>query len=567
MDFDFRSRERALRKFGEKKFDILVVGGGITGAAVARDAVSRGLKVAVIEKSDFAWGTSSRSSKLIHGGLRYLENFEFALVFEALAERSFFLKTMPHMVQPIEFYFPVYQNDRVGKFKLSLGLWLYDLLSVFRTPGFHKNLSIRQMIEKIPDLESAGLRGGFKYFDATMWDDLMTIETLRSAHHQGAEIANYVEAISPIWKEDRIQGFLVRDCEEGSSNREVELHAKQVVICVGPWTDLMGKKLSVGWDPWLKPSTGIHLIFDQERLSVPGAMVMSHPEDGRISFIIPRKNFGKGMVIVGTTDAPSPSDPDQARIQKKDIQYLLDLLNQYFPKKNLTREDIVAAYIGVRPLYAAEDKKMGGLKSVSREHHIGVGPGGVTMVAGGKYTTHRTMAQEIVDFTLKNWKRDARKGKADPLPPGIGYSNTKNPINMRITAPAVEECLAECDRRGWKIPESLLVHYGAEVLDLFEMDKTSGASIDLESKSDPEGFPLLESQLRFAIRKQMVIHLKDFYFRRVPLYLSRKDHGAPWAERLAQIWGEEKGRGPDEVKNEIRMVCEEIQNRDHWKIN
>ena len=489
-------------------------------------------------------------------------------MFEALAERSFFLKTMPHMVQPIEFYFPVYASDRIGRFKLGLGLWLYDLLSVFRTPGFHRSLSARDFSARIPELAKEGLKGGFCYFDATMWDDLMVIETLRSAHHQGARIANYVEAIAPIWKENRIRGFLVRDVSSEGDQREVELSAKQVIICAGPWTDELGKRLSVKWKNWLKPSSGIHLMFHQDRIPVPGAVVMSHPQDGRISFVIPRKNYGEGMVIVGTTDAPSPRNPEDAQIQQNDIDYLLALLNRYFPNQNLSREDIVSAYIGVRPLYSGLDDPGGeskDLKSVSREHHIETGPGGVTLVAGGKYTTHRTMAKEIMDWTLKSWQKEARKGRAPAIPQGLGPSTTRTPVNSKITAPAIRQCIRECEARGYQVPSSLLALYGAEVLDLLEIQKTAGATDGFQSSSDPAGFPLLESQLRFSIRNQMVVHLTDFYFRRVPLYFSRKDHGEPWIDRLAQIWAEEHGFGSSEAPAEATRLRQEIRRWNHWQ--
>ena len=172
-EFSYRTRAEALRRFGTEVFDLLVIGGGITGASVARDAASRGLSVALVEKRDFAWGTSSRSSKLIHGGLRYLENLEFGLVFEALSERALLLKTAPHMVRPLPFYFPVYEGDAHGKGTMKLGMWLYDLLAMFRTPEFHKTLSAAAMTKEFLFIRQPGLKGGFRYYDASMWDDVL----------------------------------------------------------------------------------------------------------------------------------------------------------------------------------------------------------------------------------------------------------------------------------------------------------------------------------------------------------------------------------------------------------
>ncbi len=197
-EFSFRTRKRAIDRFKSEVFDLLVVGGGIAGAAVARDAVSRGLKVALVEENDFAFGTSSASSKLIHGGLRYLENFEFKLVFEALSERAHLLRTTPNMVRPLKFYLPVYKTDPRGKNILSLGLWLYDTLALFRAPGFHKRLSREQMIAEVPGLKTEGLTGGFIYYDASMWDDVMVVETARAASAGGAAVANYVSILEPL---------------------------------------------------------------------------------------------------------------------------------------------------------------------------------------------------------------------------------------------------------------------------------------------------------------------------------------------------------------------------------
>ncbi|MGK5083943.1 glycerol-3-phosphate dehydrogenase/oxidase, partial [Bdellovibrionota bacterium FG-1] len=349
-EFSFRSRTLSLKRFQEETFDLLVIGGGITGAAVARDAATRGLKVALVERRDFAYGTSSRSSKLIHGGLRYLQNLEFGLVFEALAERALLLKTVPHMVRPLPFFLPVYEGDPNGRALLNLGLWLYDLLALFRTPGCHQSLSAKAMIEKIPFLKSEGLTGGFRYFDASMWDDVLAVETLRSAHVEGAAIANYCEAIGPLWTGDRITGFRVRDLE---ASAEINLHAQRVVVCAGPWTDQVGLMLSNKWRSWLNPSKGVHLIFDLKRLPMPGAMVMNHPEDGRIAFVIPRPDLGAGVTVVGTTDGPTPKDPDSASVDFEDVQYLMNLLGKYFPTLQLKTSDILSAYVGVRPLVGA----------------------------------------------------------------------------------------------------------------------------------------------------------------------------------------------------------------------
>jgi glycerol-3-phosphate dehydrogenase len=598
QEFSFRTRAAALERFRRsdpsEPFDLLIIGGGITGAAVARDACTRGLKVALVERKDFAYGTSSRSSKLIHGGLRYLENMEFGLVFEALAERALLLKTVPHMVRPLPFYLPVYEGDAHGKSLLNLGLWLYDLLALFRTPGFHQSLSRARVLEAIPFLRKEGLQGGLRYFDASMWDDVLAVETARSAAAMGGAIATYTEAVSPIWEDDRVRGFVVRDLEAsgggasaGSGGADIRVRAHRVVVCAGPWTDEVGGKLSTQWRAWLNPSKGVHLIFDHKRIPVPGAMVMSHPEDGRISFVIPRPDYGAGVTIVGTTDGPTPQDPDGAVVERGDVEYLLRLLNRYYPDLALTASDILSAYVGVRPLMGATAPAAGSegqsaensdaLQKVSREHHIGDGPGGTVVVAGGKYTTHRSMAQEIVDYTLRSWRKDLKAKRVAELPATVGRSRTKTAVNPKATAEAVALCRREAVVKKLEVPEELLSRYGAEAISVLEFSApTSGGPADgsavvgvggggvTGSAKDPEGFPLLAAQLRHGIKSEMVVHLEDFYLRRIPLYAARADHGLPWAEELARVWAEERGLPASAAATELARLRAEVAKRSEW---
>lgn len=563
-EFSFNSRETALRRFSSEIFDLLIVGGGITGAAVARDAASRGLKVALVEKGDFAIGTSSRSSKLIHGGLRYLQNLEFRLVFESLSERALLLKTAPNLVRSIPFYFPVYAGDKPGRFLLGLGMLLYDILSLFRAPGLHKNYNKQEALQMIPQLREEGLRGVFRYYDASMWDDVLTVATLRSAQQSGAAIANYVEAIGPQWTSGRISGFRLRNLEAAQGQGEIDIKAHQTISCVGPWTDVFGLVLNPQWKPWLSPSRGIHLVFDLKRIPVPGAVVMGSPKDGRISFVIPRPDVGPGVVIVGTTDGPVNAKLEQMQVEEEDVWYLLQLLNKTFPRLKLSQEDILSAYVGVRPLIGGAVSGTGSLQKVSREHHIDEGPGGTVVVAGGKYTTHRRMAEEIVAFALKLRKRDASFGKCPVLDSSIRKPSTKTPVNSRATQDAMEACEMAALKRGAVVPPELISRYGGEAMTVLDIYSETGGSNKGVSfaPADPEGFPLLSSQLRFCIRNEMVMHLEDFYFRRTALFMARKDHGLPWVEMLARVWAEERGFDASAALQEAQRFRDEITR--HW---
>ncbi|MGK5083847.1 glycerol-3-phosphate dehydrogenase C-terminal domain-containing protein, partial [Bdellovibrionota bacterium FG-1] len=266
------------------------------------------------------------------------------------------------------------------------------------------------------------------------------------------------------------------------------------------------------------------------------------------------------------------------------VQYLMNLLGKYFPTLQLKTSDILSAYVGVRPLVGATapmsgDEGAGGkhgessdqLQKVSREHHIDRGPGGTIIVAGGKYTTHRKMGEEIVDFTLKAWRKDAKAQKS-VTPPSVGPSRTLTPINPHATFEAIERCRTEAAAKSIQIPEELLSRYGAEAVSILEAHVTgmasggggSGSAIAIE---DPAGFPLLKAQLRHAMQSEMVVHLEDFYLRRMPLYAARADHGLPWAEELSRVWAEERGLSASEAQVELNRLQVELARRSAWRRN
>jgi glycerol-3-phosphate dehydrogenase len=280
-------------------------------------------------------------------------------------------------------------------------------------------------------------------------------------------------------------------------------------------------------------------------------------------------------VIVGTTDSPANKNPEEAQVTSADVNYLMNLLKKYFPQLNISNDDILSAYVGVRPLMGNAENKVHAeesaraenlspslegshiLQKVSREHHIDRGPGGTVVVAGGKYTTHRKMAEEIVDYTLKIWKEDRRKKPELPFPEKLKRPQTKAPVNPDATPAAIQQCREVAAREGIQIPEELVSRYGAQSLDIW-----SGCT---RSPTDPPGFPCLSAQLRHSIRTEMVLHLEDFYLRRVALYASRKDHGLPWAKELAQVWAEERGLDSTEIQPELERLQTELKKRSSWQ--
>ncbi|MBC7397063.1 MAG: glycerol-3-phosphate dehydrogenase/oxidase [Bdellovibrionales bacterium] len=525
-EFSHKTRTQNLNRLETEEFDFLVIGGGITGAGVAWDAASRGYKVALVEKSDYAHGTSSRSSKLVHGGLRYLENYEFHMVHESLTERSFLLRSAPHLVRPLPFYMPVYEDSPHSSYLLSAGMWLYDVLSLFRAPSLHQRLSAGTSTRIIPGIKREGLVCTFKYYDASMWDDALVIDVLVRAHELGACITSRTKAVEPGY--DAAGNITEMTIEDEFTQQKKKIRFKKLIVCAGVWTDEVGKMLDKGtWHDWLAPSRGVHLVFDWKRIPVPGAVTMQIG-DGRIAFVIPRHDYGQGITIVGTTDGPTTLPPDQIEEEgeaiAKDQAYLLELLSQYFPTLKLSDADVINHYIGIRPLVNPKrnhGSSSGNLQKVSREHTIDQGPGGSVIVAGGKYTTFRKMAEEIVDFATKG--QDHRAPKTETL----------------LFAPAHPEKIRRAREvarsKAYVIPEKIFERYGADAIKIYQIH-ISDCDQNVEY---PEGFPLLEAQFRYAVRHQMVLTVEDFVRRRQPLHLCRQDHGAPWYPLLEKALKDE----------------------------
>ena len=512
----------------EDTFDLLIVGGGITGAGVARDAASRGMKVALVEKNDFAFGASSRSTKLIHGGLRYLENLEFGLVFEALSERQKLFEIAPHLVHPTRFLLPIYDDSRVGMFKMGCGMWLYDLLAMFRG-GSHEQLDRGDTLQRIPFLKSRGLLGSYVYSDAYMDDDRLVLETLRSANEMAAICLNYVSAEAPVFLDGKINGL---KCKDRLTGRNFSIRAKHVVSTVGPWTDIFAPQLLDDWKKLLKPSKGIHLTLDHDRFPVENSVVLTDDEKGRIVFAIPRDE----MVVVGTTDTAFNGDPSDVSAQKEDVIYLNNLLNEYFPEAKLEISDYISSYAGVRPLVDTGTESVG---KTSREHTILSDARGVTFVAGGKYTTYRKMAEEIVDHTLPYFSlKDL--GHFQP-------SQTSQPINPFCTTDGLRRSRQAID------------------------DSDSAMSI-LWRRHGEECFSIRKrrvgvwaAEADFAIENTMCLNLLDFYTRRSPLFLAEKDQGLSMVNEVVEVFAESFKWNKDEIEAEINSVRKHVLSELSWK--
>lgn len=529
-DFSFQTRSENLDRLKTEKFDLLIIGGGITGAGVARDAALRGLKVALVEGRDFAFGTSSRSSKLIHGGIRYLENMEFNLVFEALNERTKLFAIAPHLVHPLRFMIPLFQNSRVGMFKMGLGMWLYDALALFQAPELHERLNPTETRERMPILAEKELRGSFIYSDAYMDDDRLVHETMRSANEAGAVCVNYVKAIKSNFSNGKVKSVTVNDV---MSNGEFSIEAKHVISNVGPWTDLVGEKMVDDWKKILRPTKGVHLTFRRDRLNLSSAVVMGAEKSDRIVFAIPRHE----MVIIGTTDTDFSGSPENAKVTKDDVKYLLQVTNSYFPGAQLTAKDIVASYVGVRPLVHDNSGTEG---KTSREHTIIHDDRGFTFVAGGKYTTYRLMSEQIVDQIYKFLPFE--------LTAQLNKCETVRPLNPMVDPETFETAVANA---GSELEKKLALRYGAEAKPI------------LIKYGFTENIWAIEAHQ--AIHHTMCMNLTDFYSRRVPLMLAEVDHGLSQLNEIADVFEVELGLNKSQINDQKLALQNYINEELGWK--
>lgn len=387
-------RAQRLAALGERPFDLLVIGGGITGAGVARDAARRGLSVALVEANDFAAGTSSRSSRLIHGGVRYLEHGYFGLVFEASRERRRLLDLAPHVVRPLRFTWPVYQGARVKRWQLGAALTLYDTLALFRNVGRHRRLSAAGVLGSEPMLARTQLVGGATYWDAGTDDSRLTLANVIDAAMHGAVVLNHarVQALTFGAANGPADGAEVHDTLGGSV---VRVKARLVLNCTGPWTDEITRLENPKVGPAVRGTKGVHVAVPAARVGNVSAVTMLSPDDGRVCFTLPGSG---GITIIGTTDTPTTEHPHEVRASQADVRYLLNACNRFFPDASLTEGDVVSTWAGIRPLVASGNK--GDPASASREHRIDFSPRGVLTATGGKLTTYRSMAEQIVDAAV-----------------------------------------------------------------------------------------------------------------------------------------------------------------------
>src|ERR1700741_2921285 len=381
---DARERGALLGRLAAERFDVLVIGGGVTGAGTARDAASRGLRVALVEARDLASGTSSRSSKLIHGGLRYLEQLEFGLVREALRERELMLTRLaPHLVKAVSILYPLTRRGWAGPYTAA-GLLMYDTMGGARSVPGQKHLTRAGALRMAPALKSSALIGGIRYFDAQADDARHTMTVARTAMHYGAVVRTSTQVVGFLREADRVSGVRVHDVEDG---REAEVQANAVINCTGVWTDELQRMSGSRGRFRVRASKGVHIVVPRDRIVSETGLILRTEKS--VLFVLPWRNHW----IVGTTDTDWNLDLAHPSATKHDIDYLLEHVNSVLATP-LTQDDIEGVYAGLRPLLAGESEES---STLSREHAVARGAPGLIAIAGGKYTTYRVMAADAVD--------------------------------------------------------------------------------------------------------------------------------------------------------------------------
>jgi glycerol-3-phosphate dehydrogenase len=532
------SQRATLDRLAAEPADLLVIGGGITGAGVARDAAMRGLRTVLVEQNDLGSGTSSRSSRLIHGGLRYLETGDLRLVLEANRERRVLLRIAPHLVWPLPFLFPLHRGDRLSLWRLAAGMWLYDLLASFRNVKMHRMLGKRAVLEAEPMLRERGLRGGARFYDAQCDDSRLVLATARSAMGHGALVANYMAARSLERTAGRVTGAEIEDRLTGE---RATVRASVVVNATGPWADRLRVMEDTGAAPLLRPTKGIHIVVDRSRLDHRDGIIFLSPIDGRVLFILPWRDLS----YIGTTDTDTAESPERLTVTMEEVVYLLRSANARFPSARLGLEDVRGGWAGLRPLLAANSAVPESGRS--REHAIVQGSGGMISVVGGKLTTYRVMAREVVDRAVRELR--LREGR-----PRVTDADTdEEPLPGGET-----DDFSEFKARGLElgvVPESvehLIRHYGTEAAGIYNL---GAADRRLLRRLVPP-HPAIEAEVLHAVRRELAQTVEDVMVRRTHLYYEHPERGLPAAGRVAELMGGELGWDVERIAAEARRYVE-----------
>ncbi len=531
-------RSEALERMRRTSFDVVVVGGGVVGAGAALDAATRGLSVALVEARDWASGTSSRSSKLVHGGLRYLEMLDFGLVLEALRERGLILTRLaPHLVTPVPFLYPLTHRGWERPY-VAAGVTMYDVMA--RTGGnaaglpFHRHMTRGQALRAAPALRKDALVGAVQYYDAQVDDARHTMSIVRTAAAYGAAVANRTRAVGFVREGERVTGVRVRDLEHGG---EFDVLASQVINATGVWTDETQAMVGDRGQFKVRASKGIHLVVPRDRIQSTTGIILRTEKS--VLFVIP---WGRHWII-GTTDTDWELDKAHPAASSSDIDYVLQHVNSVL-RVPLTREDVEGVYAGLRPLLAGENDST---SKLSREHVVAHPAPGLVVVAGGKYTTYRVMAKDAVDEAVRGLDFRVAESCTDEVPL-VGAEGYRAAWNTRArTAAASGVHVARV--------EHLLHRYGSlttDVLDLVAADKALGEPL-------PGADDYLAAEVVYAASHEGARHLDDVLARRTRISIEAWDRGVAAAPVVADLMAGVLGWSQAQVANEIEHYLARVE--------
>ena len=505
-------RLAALKSLAGEEFDLLIIGGGVTGVGAALDAASRGLKVALVESQDFASGTSSRSSKLIHGGLRYLEQYDFKLVREALHERELMVSSLaPHLVKPVGFLYPLHEKYRERTY-VGAGLALYDVLRGFqRALPWHKHLSEKKIAEIAPSLRSDLVNGAIKYFDAQVDDARHTLAIARTAARHGAVIASRVECEELVRDGKRVVGAKVRDLNSG---KRITVSAKVTVMCAGVWSDELHEKFGIKPGYKVAMSKGAHIVLPKSAIKSDSGIILKTAIS--VLFIIPWAD----KWIVGTTDTPYKADRNNPVATKEDVEYIIDQANRVLHPK-ISANEIIGVYAGLRPLVAnASDSKT---TKLSREHTVDRPVPGFVSIAGGKYTTYRVMGKDVIDLAVNDLRRIVADSVTEKIP-AIGADGY-----FALEQQSAQ--LAELSGLSVETITHLLNRYGSTIEDIFKIIE-SDKKLAQQLTSD---HPYLKAEIVYAATHEGAQSVDDVISRRTRIAFEANDGGESLASAVATL--------------------------------
>lgn len=551
MSLSTLKREQIKKDLKDQEFDVVIIGGGITGAGIALDASERGMKVALVEMQDFAQGTSSRSTKLVHGGLRYLKQLQVGVVAETGRERAIVYENGPHVTTPERMLLPMHKGGSMGKFTTSIGLAMYDRLAGVKKAERKTMLNAKETLEKEPLVKKAGLKGGGSYVEYRTDDARLTIEVMKRAEEKGAKVINHTKSVHFTYdSNEKVNGIQV---EDQINNETYPIKAKKVINASGPWVDEVRSGDYARNNKQLRLTKGVHIVIDQSKFPLGQAVYFDTEKDGRMIFAIPRE----GKAYVGTTDTFYDNNKTSPLANQEDRDYLIDAINYMFPDVNVADEDIESSWAGVRPLILEEGKDP---SEISRKDEVWEGKSGLLTIAGGKLTGYRHMALEIVDLLSKRLKSEfgLKFDKCATKHLTISGGDVGGSANFdKFIEQKVEEA------KSYQIDESTARHfaskYGSNAEELFKIAQTA--------QYQETGLPLdIYTELVYSIQNEMVYRPTDFFIRRTGKLYFKIDDVLNYKEQVIDVMAGLLGYTNTEKEaytKELQIAIDEAQTGNH----